>query len=92
MSYLFKPVINFKDDNLSFILSWAYNQVSTPKELVQFTFNVFDELNDYEAIEIKNDFEDAIVKTKIQNLKEICYPLYAYCTNRSFETKQFETY
>ena len=91
MTYLFKPTINFKNDNLSFILSWHYNQVSNEEELVEFTLDVFEELGEYEVIEIGSVFDAEVVKIKIQNLKEICYPLYSYITNRSFETKQFET-
>ena len=91
MDYLFKPTINFRDDNLSMLYAWAYQQVATSTELIEFTFDVLEDLGDYEEIEVTNHFDMKLVKSKIDILKEIGYPLYSYITNRSFQTKQFES-
>lgn len=88
--FFFKPPIQFKDDNLSSSLEYEYSSVSSHKELIEFIFEVFSEIDFYNYVDRVDDFERALVEDKLQILKEIAYPLYSYMTNRSFETKQFK--
>ena len=106
MDYLFKPTISFNDDNLSVLLAWEYHQITNQEELIDFTFSLFEQLEDYQAIKsfccLTNDYiieiEGAItardqkaVNRKIATLESISYSLFSFITNKSYQTKQFET-